>query len=276
VRLLVVLLVLLLQGCSPTRIAYDNADVLIRWEANSYFDLEGEQIEAFDRMLASFHSWHRKRALPQYAALAEEAAARLARGTKREDLDWGYDAVQAQVRESLGAAAAEVAGLLDRLNPEQIGHFEQRLAEDNRRFAREHLRGSMEERQERRLKRNLERLEDWFGALSEAQLERVRRYGARAPLYDELRDRDRKRRQAELLAMLRAKEARARLVPWAQGWDRGREPAYERAVRATRAEYMDMLLDLDRTLTSEQREHGVRRLRRYAALFVELSRGQGQ
>jgi hypothetical protein len=274
VRLLLVLFALLLQGCSPTRLAYNNADMVIRWEANSYFDLEGEQSEEFDRMLASFHSWHRRRALPQYASLAEEAAARLQRGYKREDLDWGYDAVQAQVRESLGAAAAQVAGLLDRLGPEQIGHFEQRLAEDNRRFAREHLRGSMEERQERRLKRNVERLEDWFGPLSEAQLERVRRYGARAPLYDELRDRDRKRRQAELLAMLRAKEARARLVRWAQEWDRGREPAYERAVRATRAEYVDMLLDLNQSLAAEQREHGVRRLRRYAALFGELAREQ--
>ncbi|MCC6211875.1 MAG: hypothetical protein IT513_12615 [Burkholderiales bacterium] len=273
-RLLLVLLALVLHGCSPTRLAYNNADMLIRWEANSYFDLAGEQSEEFDRMLASFQGWHRKRALPQYAALAEEAAARLARGYKREDIDWGYDAVQAQVRESLGAAAAEAAGLLDRLSPEQLGHFEQRLAEDNRRFAKEHLRGTMEERQERRLQRNVERLEDWFGPLSEVQLERVRRYGARAPLYDELRDRDRKRRQAELLAMLRSREARARLARWAQEWDRGREPAYERAVGATRAEYTNMLLDLNRTLSAEQREHGARRLRRYAALFSELSREQ--
>jgi hypothetical protein len=274
VRLLLVLFALLLQGCSPTRLAYNHADVVIRWEANSYFDLEGEQSEEFDRMLASFHAWHRRRALPQYAALAEDAAARLARGYKREDLDWGYDAVQAQVRESLGAAATEVAGLLDRLSAEQLGHFEKRLAEDNRRFAKEHLRGTMEERQERRFKRNVERLEDWFGPLSEAQLERVRRYGARAPLYDELRDRDRKRRQAELLAMLRSREAKARLARWAQAWDRGREPAYEQAVRATRAEYVDLLLDLNRTLTAEQRDHGTRRLRRYAALFGELSREQ--
>lgn len=273
-RLFLVLFAVLLQGCSPTRLAYNNADMLIRWEANSYFDLEGQQSEAFDRMLVSFQGWHRKRALPQYAALAEDAAARLMRGYRREDLDWGYDAVQAQVRESLGAAAAEVAGLLDRLSPEQLGHFEQRLAEDNRRFAKEHLRGTMEERQERRLKRNVERLEDWFGPLSETQLERVRRYGARAPLYDDLRDRDRKRRQAELLAMLRSREASARLARWAQEWDQGREPAYERAVRATRAEYVDMLLDLNRTLTAEQREHGARRLRRYAALFSELSREQ--
>lgn len=271
-RGLAVLFALLAAGCSPTRLAYNHADVVIRWEANSYFDLEGEQSEEFDRMLASFQGWHRKRALPQYAGLAQDAAARLARGTKREDLDWGYDAVQAQVRESLGTAAAEVAGLLDRLSPEQLAHFERRLAEDNRRFAKEHLRGSMEERQERRLKRNVERLEEWFGTLSGAQLDRVRRYGARAPLYDELRDRDRKRRQAELVAMLHSREAGARLVRWAREWDRGREPAYEKAVRLTRAEYVEMLMEFNGTLSAEQREHAVARLRRFGELFDSLAR----
>jgi len=274
VRLAFLLLAILLQGCSPTRMAYNNADVLIRWQANSYFDLQGEQSEEFDRKLAAFQAWHRARALPQYAALAEEAAARLLRGYSRLDLDWGYDAVLAQVRETLGAAATEVAGLLDRLSPEQIGHFEQRLAEDNRQFAKEHLRGSMEERQQRREKRNAEQLEEWFGTLSEAQLERVRRYSVRAPLYDELRDRDRKRRQAELLGILRTKEAKTRLSRWAQEWDQGRAPAYEAAVRATRAEYIEMLLDLNLSLSTEQREHGARRLRRYAALFATLSREQ--
>lgn len=273
-RLAFILLTMLLQACSPTRLAYNNADVLIRWQANSYFDLLGEQTDEFDRNMAAFLAWHRARALPRYAALLEDAAARMQRGYKREDLDWGYDTVQAQVRESLGAAAAEAAGLLDRLSPEQIVHFEQRLAEENRSFEKEYLRGSMEERQQRREKRNVERLEEWFGALSESQLERVRRYAVQAPLYDDLRDRDRKRRQAELIAMLRAREAKARLSRWAQEWDQGRAKVYEAAVRATRAEYVELLLDFNRSLSAEQREHATRRLRRLAALSTTLSREQ--
>ena len=108
---------LLLQGCSVTRVAYDNADVFLRWQANHYFDFQGEQSDELDRGLAAFLAWHRAKALPQYARLADEAAARMQRGIKREDLDWSYDAVRAQVREALGAAAGEAAGLLDRLSP---------------------------------------------------------------------------------------------------------------------------------------------------------------
>jgi hypothetical protein len=270
--LLVCIVLAVLQGCSVTRLAYDNADVYLRWQANHYFDLQGEQSEEFDRNLAAFLAWHRAKALPQYARLGEEAAARLVRGIKREDLEWGYDAVRLQIREALGAAAGEAAGLLDRISPEQIDHFEQRLVEENRKFAKEQVQGTVEERHKRRVKRNLERLEEWFGPLNEAQAGRVQRYSARAPLSAALRERDRKRRQAEFVAMLRAREAKRRLAQWAQDWEAGREPAYAEASRATRAEYFDLLLDLDRTLDAGQREHAVRRLKRFAGLFESLSR----
>jgi len=267
---LVFLCLALLQGCSVSRLAYDNADVFLRWQANNYFDFQGEQTEELDRRLAAFLAWHRTKALPQYSPLGEEAAARVLRGIKREDLEWSYDAVRVQIREALGAAAEAAAGLLDGLSPEQIGHLEQRLAEENRKFAKEQMQGTIVERHERRVKRNLDRLEEWFGPLSEVQAERVRRYGARAPFSAELRDRDRKRRQAEFVAMLRAREAKRRLAPWAQDWEAGRAPAYAEASRATHAEYVDLLLDLDRTLSIGQREHAAARLRRYASLFGTL------
>jgi hypothetical protein len=268
----VLLSFVILSGCSVTRVAYNNADVFLRWQANHYFDFEGEQTDELDRGLAAFLAWHRARALPQYARLADEAAARVSRGIRQEDLDWSYDAVRTQVHEALGASAGAAAGLLDRLTPEQIAHFERRLAEGNREFAKEHIQGTMEERHKRRVKRNIDRLEEWFGPLSEAQLARIERYSERAPFSAELRERDRKRRQAEFLAMLRAREARQRLVKWAQDWEGGREPAYAEAARATRTEYMTLLLDIDRSLTAEQREHQSKRFKRYAGLFETLGK----
>lgn len=271
-RLLFFLAVLFLQGCSVTRLAYENADVFLRWQANSYFDFEGEQSDELDQRIGAFFAWHRARALPQYARFTEDAAGRLLRGMKREDLEWGYDAIRVQVRESLDAAAAEMAELLDRLSPEQVKHFERRLADENRKFAREQLQGTVEERRKRRLKRSLDRLEEWFGSLSDAQAERVRRYTERAPLTAELRDRDRKRRQAELVALLRAKEARKRLAKWAVAWEEDRAPEYAAAARADRGAYFDLLLELDATLSAEQRASAVRRLRDWGATFESLRR----
>jgi hypothetical protein len=272
--LLVGLILAVLQGCSPTRLAYNNADVFLRYQVNHYLDLEGEREEAFERGLAAFLAWHRAKALPQYAGLAEQAAARLQRGLKREDLDWSYDAVRAQAREALGVAAGEAAGILDGLDPAQIGHLERRLAEDNRKFARERMQGSMEERNQRRVKRNVQRLEEWYGSLTEAQVERVKLYSARAPFSAELQDRDRRRRQAEFLDMLRAREAHKRLAGFVKEWDAGRAPDYADASRRTREEYMNLLLDLDRTLSAEQRQHAVARIRRWSGLFDTLAREQ--
>ena len=272
-RLVVALALLaLVQGCSVTRVAYDNADVFLRWQANSYFDFEGEQTDELDLRIAAFLAWHRQRALPQYARLADDAGDRMLRGIKREDLDWGYDAIRAQIRETLGAAAAEMAPLLDRLRPEQIGHLEQRLADENRKFAREELQGTVEERRKRRYRRNLDRLEEWFGPLDDAQSARLERYAERAPSGAELRDRDRRRRQAEFVALLRAHEARQRLAQWAQAWEDEREPAYTAAVRAIREEYFAMVLEIDRMLTPAQREHAAVRWRDYAQTFGSLAR----
>jgi hypothetical protein len=274
VRITFLLAALFLQGCSVTRLAYNNADVVLRWQVDHYLDLEGEQTVQLDRGLAALLAWHRADALPQYARLANEMAARLARGIKRPDLDWSYDAMREQVRLALAAAAGESAGLLDRLSPEQIGHFERRLAEENRKFAKEEVQGTVEERHKRRLKRNLERLEEWFGSLDDAQEDRVRQYDTRAPLAGALRERDRKRRQAEFVAMLRARESRRQLAPWLVRWESDREPAYARAAHAAREEYMQLLLDLDRTLSAEQRAHAVARLRRFGELFDSLARAQ--
>ncbi|MEW6687701.1 MAG: DUF6279 family lipoprotein [Pseudomonadota bacterium] len=271
-RAVLVLLLVLLQACSPTRFVYDNADTFLRWQANSYFDFHDEQADDLDRRIAAFLAWHRAEALPQYARFAEEAAGRLLRGLQRADLEWGYDTFLAHVRGALGAAGARMADLLDRLSAEQLAHLEQRLADENRKFAREQLQGTVEERRQRRLKRNLERLEEWFGPLSDAQAGRVRAYSERAPLGGELRERDRRRRQKEFVEMLRAREARKRLSAWASAWDGGREPAYQKAARETREAYFDLLLDLDRMLAPGQRAAAAARMREYAASFGALSR----
>jgi len=263
---------LLLASCSATQFAYEHADTWLRWQADKYFDFEGEAAIELDRRIAAFLAWNRAHALPDYAGLADEASRRMLRGVKRADLEWGYDSLRAHVRGALGAAAAEIAPLLDRLSAGQIAHLEERLAEDNRKFARENLQGTVEERSQRRVKRNVNRLEHWFGSLSDEQLELVRRFDARAPRSAGLRDQDRKRRQAELMAILRAHEARQRLAAWAADWEGGRDPAYARAALETRDAYFDLLLALDRTLAPAQRLKAAERLREYSATFASLAR----
>ncbi len=80
----------LLAACSTMRLAYDNADAFLRWRATSYLDVHGEAMDELNERIDRFHAWHRAQALPQYARLAGEAAARAADGRiTPEDIVWG-------------------------------------------------------------------------------------------------------------------------------------------------------------------------------------------
>jgi hypothetical protein len=269
--LAVAFLLWLLAGCSAVEFAYNNADTWLRWQAGSYLDLKNAQAEEFNARLGSFLAWHRSQALPQYARLAQDAGLRLERGATQSDLVWGYDAIRQQSREGLRRAGVELGDLLDRLSSAQIEHLERRFAEDNRKYAREWLEGTPEERRGRRYQRLVHALEDWLGELSDAQRERVRQFNDSAPLNGELRERERRRRQAELLAMLRARESARRLADWAADWERGRDPALAAGSRATMDDFFAMLLDLERSLNPRQRNVAIARLREFARDFDLLA-----
>jgi hypothetical protein len=149
--------------------------------------------------------------------------------------------------------------------------MEDRIAEENRRFYRDNLRGTERDRRARRARLAINRLEDWVGKLTQAQVQRVREYAERSPLSDELRDRDRKRLQRDVVAIVRAREARAQLPERLANWERGREPGYAAALDAWREQYFAMLLDVDRMLTPEQRARALGHMRRYADDFEALS-----
>jgi len=261
----------LVCGCNAAmRLAYENADTFLHWRALSYVPLNGKAADELDDRIDDFLAWHRAKALPQYARLSADAARRMKAGLSPADLVWGYDSFNAQARESLREAAVQLAPMLDRLTPEQISHLEKRFADDNRKFARDN-RGSEKDRRNRRVRRTVDALEDWVGKLSKAQVERVKQYVERSPATEELRERDRKRLQADVLAIIRAREAQKRLPAYVENWDRGRDPAMLAANKAWRAELDKLLLDLDKTLTAEQRAKAVARLRGFSEDFSALA-----
>jgi hypothetical protein len=260
----------ILGACDAVRLAYDNADTFLHWRLSGYVKVSGKAADELDDRIDDFLAWHRARALPQYARLSADAARRLAAGLSPADLVWGYDAFVVQAREGLHEAAERIAPMLDRLTPEQVAQIEQRFAEDNRKFSKEN-RGSERERRLRRAKRTVGQLEDWVGKLNKAQVERVRQMSERVPVYDELRERERKRIQAEFLAIVRAHEAQKRLPGFVLTWDHGRDPALAAASKIWRAEFEKMLIDIDHSLSGEQRAKAVARLRGFSEDFSALA-----
>jgi hypothetical protein len=264
-----------LAGCSGTRLAYNNADTVLSWMADDYFALEGAQRQDFKARLARFHSWHRSEELPRYSALMAGAGARLADGLTQPELQWAWDSVLARYRSMAEHAAPELAAVLVTLTPAQFERLEKKFAESDAAYRKKHLGGDEAEQRRRRDQRNLELMRDWFGELSDEQEAQLMRASARLPLLYSLRLQNRQRRQQEFVVLLRAYRSPAELEPrlrhWLAAWEEGASPEYQRLSQLHRERYMQLLLQLDASLTPAQRAHAVARLADYGEVFTALA-----
>ncbi len=268
-----------LAGCSGARLAYNNADTVVRWMADDYFALEGAQEEDFQARLARFHAWHRSEELPRYSALMTSAGDKLAAGLSAPKLRWAWENVIGRYRRMAVQAAPDLAEMLVSLTPAQFERLQQKFAESNAAYAKKNLDGGETERRRRRDKRNLELMREWFGDLSDEQEAQLKAASARLPLLYALRLENRQRRQREFVALLQTYRSAAELEPrlrqWLTEWEAGASPEYRRQSDLHRELYIQMLLQLDRGLAPPQREHAVARLRDYAETFAALA-GEGK
>ena len=272
---LLLLAVAWLAGCSGMRIAYNNADSIVRWMADDYFDLEGPQEEDFKARLARFHAWHRSRELPRYSTLLASAGDKLADGLTEQELLWALDAVKARYRRMADHAAPDLAAVLSTLTPAQFEHLDKKFTESNAEYFKKYVEGGEPKQRKRRAKRNLALMGEWFGDLSDEQEALLNAWNDKMPLLYELRLQNRQRRQSEFVALLRQYRSAAQLEPglrqWLIDWDTGVYAEYRRQTDVHQAYYIRMLLELDRGITPKQRTHAAARLNEYAELFKALA-----
>ncbi len=201
---LCVLLACALASCgSFVRLTYNNADWAIRYFANDYLDLSGEQNDLLRERVQRYHAWHRQSELPQYVDLLEDLSRRLRAGMTQADVVWASDALRGRYRLLLTRAIDDLAPIFDRLTPENLAALERKLVEANDKFRREYEIDDRDRNRQERLKVIAKRYREWLGDLSAEQEARLARHVADSPdLYVELLD-ERKRRHAAVLAVLR-------------------------------------------------------------------------
>ena len=260
---------LLVSGCSALRLGYHHADTILAWRANEYFDLSPPQKHELDARLERLLAWHRYEQLPEYAAFLDLAVKKAQPGLKREDIVWFVDGFMARYRVVVNRGAADAAEMLATLAPEQIVALQKRWHKVNLKFASENeLDGTIEKRKRARLKKTLERIEDWAGSLSWEQEQRIAALLDAIPLIEHLRHADRIRRQQEFLHLLKLRtnprEFRPKLQEWLLDWERGRTPEFERLSNEVYAKRIQFYLEVERLLTPGQRQTVLQRLQDYA------------
>src|SRR5574343_350171 len=75
IGLLVLPALLVLGGCSTTRLGYEQAPMLLTWWLDGYLDLDSPQAAQARQQLQAVQGWHRRQELPAYVALLRQMQA---------------------------------------------------------------------------------------------------------------------------------------------------------------------------------------------------------
>ena len=274
----VLALALLLGGCGAIQLAYNNADALIRYKSRNYVDLNVAQRETFRQRLARLHQWHRREELPRYADLLAEAGRRVERGVTASDIDWGIQAYRERWGVLVGSAAAEAAPIALSLSSQQVDDIERKLSAANLDFSRERHADDPQRRVMHAATQMNRQISHWMGGLTDAQESLVLAYVRNQDILWQWRMADRERRQRLAIEMLRMARDAGSLADGVSSLilrpETGRSPEYSQAVERGDAEFRRLLLALERSATSDQRAHVLRRINDYVQDLRALARAR--
>jgi Family of unknown function (DUF6279) len=256
-----------LSGCGA-RFAYNRLDWIAHHYLANQVELDDTQSQALRTDLDTFLDWHRHSELPRYAGFLDRLATEAARPLDDAQLDAGRREVEGFLHDSVAHAAPDMARWLNGLRPEQIDELFASFAAKEQKARERHCGRSAAERREEAAQRFIDNVEDWTGTLSSAQraLVTTRLATFRDDACEEVSRRERSRRE------LRALIDRYRLHP--EFAERiATFFAQPRAAGEDRARLVKLLVDLNHSLTPDQRRRTVLQLRAHAQELRSLSGG---
>jgi len=279
VRATLALAACLLAACSAVTTGYNNAPTLITWWADRYFDLDADQETLLKERLRNLRAWHRTQQLPDYARLFAEVQARVKGQVEPADVAWLYDEGVKRLRILAERAAPQAAELATYLRPENIAALEKKLAENNAEYEKDYIAAPLEDRQDKRYERLLKEAERWYGGFSREQKEHIRALSDALPANYPLVLEGRKRRQGELVAILKAASAKSipqdetarRLTRWITEYESNRSPAFRDFALRYRAEAQKMFAAIANLATPEQKLAADKNVQRYRDDFSNLA-----
>lgn len=269
--ILALALSLVLAGCSAIKLGYSNLPNLAYWWLDNYVDFSDEQAPQVRDEIARVHGWHRQNELPKLTDLlarleqmapaeisAEQACNALADGRVR------LKALTDQVEAPAAAIAATLTG-------RELRHLQRKFRRKNEEFQKDWVALGRTERQEKREKQMLERLEMFYGRLEEPQ-RAVLRQRLEQSAFDPARSlAEWERRQQDLLQILRRvshrnvpeAEARAQIRGWIERIEKAPDPAYRAYQETLLQEGCATFAAVHQSTSPAQREQAARRLRAY-------------
>ena len=165
---------LLLNGCSRINLAYRNLDLLSAWNLNGYLHLDRRQQAHLREQLRDHLVWHCQTQLPDDLVALQRMRRQIHQGElDKHALRSHYN----DVKQAIHAVAVEVTPtavqVLRELDERQVDQLAEALARDHREHQEKYLAAPLPQQIRERAKRMGKRVEQWSGKLDAPQQQRI-------------------------------------------------------------------------------------------------------
>ena len=263
-----------ISGCT-TKLAYDFLDWGLYWELKDYVKFTRDQRLLVKEEISELIDWHRSEELPQYAVQLEKLSALLENGLTVEHVEEFYnnlrDSWQRIVIKTLPAAV----NIISNLNDEQVNDFFEMLIEKEGDDAKEIENGTNARTLKKREAYVSKKIVGVIGKLNEDQKSLIAQWVRGMKPTKELSlghaIQWRNRMQTVLAERHNERQLEKKLMVLFANPDQLRSPSYRRVIEKNKRLIMQLLFDLNQTLTSQQRSKLVKKIQGFTEDFRDLS-----
>ncbi len=268
---------LIVSGCS-LRITYNYLDWILPWYVDDYVNLNDNQEDFFDRATIELLDWHRYAELPRYTDFITSIKDAQNSPMSREDVEAFIDEISWLWKSLLKKAAPHLAQLARQLTDEQVEQINRALQDKNEELQKKYGSRSVKEQRQQRKEKTAELLDDWLGAVNDAQLQLIDQWSndRQETTTAWLAYRDSWRVHFIALLMGRYEENfPQKMEEFLINPRKLYSPDYAQAAAENRVQFSQFVADISLVLSSDQRDHLQQKLADLAADLNELSEQEG-
>ena len=262
------------SGCT-TKLAYDFLDWGLYWELKDYVKFTRDQRLIVKDEISQLIDWHRSEELPQYAdqleKLSKELKSGITVGQLEEFSNNLRDSWQRIVIKTLPAAV----DIISNLNDEQVNDFFEMLIEKEGDDAKKIEKGTHVRTVKKREAYVSKKIVDVIGKLNEDQKSLIAQWALSMKPTQELSLAQaiqwRTRMQTVLAERHNEQQMEDNLMVLFANPEQLRSASYRRVIEKNKRLIMQLLFDLNRTLTNQQRSKLIKKLQSYINDFRDLS-----
>lgn len=252
-----------LSGCFGFGFWFERLDDLAVWQLDKVLDLDASQEALLEPEALALREWLRQETLPQTQALLEEAQERWNAGELKAAtlmLESGFENI---FNEFMLALAPRLTPLLKSLSDDNLRHWQEYASERYEDWYEES--SSLEAKQEDRINR----LEDWFGDLSDAQVFLVKKYTRWRKEEYALRVDNSDQWRNQIADIIQKKDWNRLEKLWSDPQSL-QSPAYDDWIASERQDYLALMDALYPTLTDRQQASASKRLQGWLDKLAEV------